>query len=117
MATPVPTTAPAAQAVPAAPAGSGSGGVEWTHYPDCSSIAEVHDVQPGIDGDRISMDGEITIGPGGPVKDLQICLSGSCRSLAPGRVLQPRASVHFSLAVQKGRPSGLIVRCSVPATP
>ena len=60
------------------------------------------------------MGGEIVVAPGGPVKDLTVCLNGTCRALAMGRILQPGSIERFTVTAAKRRPMGLLVQCSAP---
>lgn len=75
----------------------------------------VRDVRPTIDFevDRLTMSGEVLVGAGGPVKDVRVCLGGSCALVAGGNVLRDGDSARFSLTVAGQRPKGLTVECFV----
>jgi hypothetical protein len=76
----------------------------------------IRDARPTIDleRDRFIMSGELLVGKGGPVKDVRVCLGGSCVLVANGNVLRDGDTARFTLTVSGKRPEGLAVDCSLP---
>ena len=61
----------------------------------------------------VVVSGEAVVISGGSVKDLVICLSGSCVPVAPGKVLREGDATRFSIVASRKRPTGFTVNCSV----
>ena len=75
----------------------------------------IRDTRPTIDFERdmVVVSGEAVVIAGGNVKDLVICLSGSCVPVAPGKILREGDTTRFSIAAARNRPTGFTVNCSV----
>src|SRR5206468_2082597 len=54
--------------------------IAWRREPACGDIVAIRDARPIIDfeADRLTMSGEVLVTTGGPVKDVRVCLGGSC---------------------------------------
>jgi hypothetical protein len=74
---------------------------------------DIRDVYPAMDGDVVTISGEIVVGPKGPIRDVVVCLSGSCHEVAEGNLLLPGSRARFVMTTRKGRPTGLLVQCSM----
>jgi hypothetical protein len=87
----------------------------WRREPACGSIATIRDVRPTIDfeADQLTMSGEVFVATAGPVKDVRVCLGGSCTLVAGGKVLVGGESARFTLTVPRRHPKGLAVECFV----
>lgn len=87
----------------------------WQREPACGDIAAIRDARPTIDleADRLTMSGEVRVGTGGPVKDVRVCLGGTCTLVAGGKALFDGDTARFTLTVAGRRPKGLTVECLV----
>ena len=81
----------------------------------CGEIVAIRDTRPTIDFDRdlVVVTGEAMVIPGGRIKDLVVCLSGSCVPIAPGKVLSGGDTARFSISTARNRPTGFTIRCNV----
>ena len=81
----------------------------------CGEIVAIRDTRPTIDFDRdlVVVTGEATVIAGGRIKDLVICLGGTCVPIAPGKVLSAGDTARFSISAARNRPTGFTVRCTV----
>jgi len=81
----------------------------------CGEIVAIRDTRPTIDFDRdlVVVTGEAMVIAGGRIKDLVVCLSGSCVPIAPGKVLNGGDTARFSISTARNRPTGFTVRCNV----
>jgi len=111
-ATPVPRPSPTE---PLGPEASSDAPADWRHEDACGEIVAIRDTRPTIDFERdlVVVNGEAVVIAGGSVKDLVICLSGSCVQAAPGKVLREGDTTRFSIAASRMRPTGFTVKCSV----
>jgi hypothetical protein len=87
----------------------------WYGRSDCRDVVQIRNSRPTIDfeADVVTVSGELVVGGGGPVKDLAVCIGGSCKPIATGKVLAEGETVPFFVAASRHRPTGLTVRCSV----
>jgi hypothetical protein len=88
----------------------------WQREPACADIVSIRDARPTIDfeADRLTVSGEVFVATGGPVKDVRVCLGGSCTLVADGKILVDGDSARFTLTVSGQRPKGLTVECFAP---
>jgi hypothetical protein len=88
----------------------------WQRKPACADIVSIRDARPTIDfeADRLTVSGEVFVARGGPVKDVRVCLRGSCTLVADGKILVAGDSARFTLTVSGQRPKGLTIECFVP---
>jgi len=75
----------------------------------------IRDARPTIDfeADRLTMSGEVFVTAGGPVKDVKVCLGGTCALIDGGKILAVGYTARFTLTVSGKRPKGLSVECFV----
>jgi hypothetical protein len=75
----------------------------------------IRDARPTIDfeAERLTMSGEVFVTTGGPVKDVRVCLGGSCALVDGGKILVDGDTARFTLTVSGRRPRGLTVECFV----
>ena len=59
----------------------------------------IRDARPIIDfeADRLTMSGEVLVTTGGPVKDVRVCLGGSCALVDGGKILADGDTARFTL--------------------
>jgi hypothetical protein len=93
--------------------------VVWRREPACGNIVAIRDARPTIDfeADRLTMSGEVFVTTGGPVKDVRVCLAGSCALVDGGKILADGDTARFTLTVSGRRPRGLTVECFVQRRP
>jgi hypothetical protein len=86
--------------------------------PACGDIVALRDTRPTIDfeADRVVITGEVLVTTR-PVRDLLVCLAGSCAPVAAGKVLAEGETARFRVAASGTRRRGLSVQCSVIPLP
>jgi len=127
--TPTPTARPPASPRPTrTPADASSRGEEPAESSDVSSLSEgeptcgdivaIRDTRPTIDfeADRVVITGEVLVTTR-PVRELLVCLAGSCAPVAGGKVLAEGETARFRVAASGTRRRGLSVQCSVIPLP
>jgi hypothetical protein len=74
----------------------------------------LRDTRPTIDfeADRVVITGEVLVTTK-PVKNLMVCLAGSCTPVAGGMTLAEGKTARFRVAASGTRRTGLTVQCSV----
>ena len=82
--------------------------------PLCGDIVAIRDTRPTIDfeADRVVITGEVLVTTRS-VRELLVCLAGSCAPVAPGKVLVEGDTARFRVAASGTRRRGLTVQCSV----
>jgi len=86
--------------------------------PACGDIVAIRDTRPTIDfeADRVVITGEVLVTTR-PVRNLLVCLAGSCAPVAAGKVLAEGETARFRVAASGTRRRGLSVQCSVIPLP
>jgi len=86
--------------------------------PTCGDIVAIRDTRPTIDfeADRVVITGEVLVTTR-PVRELLVCLAGSCAPVAAGKVLAEGETARFRVAASGTRRRGLSVQCSVIPLP
>jgi len=86
--------------------------------PTCGDIVAIRDTRPTIDfdADRVVITGEVLVTTR-PVRELLVCLAGSCAPVAAGKVLVEGETARFRVAASGSRRRGLSVQCSVIPLP
>jgi hypothetical protein len=83
--------------------------------PACGTIVGISESRVTMDteSNRITVNGQVLIGAGGPVKNVDVCLGKTCARVAGGKVLNEGDVARFAVSVRPGNPAGLRVQCSV----
>jgi hypothetical protein len=128
-ATPRPTALPTARptatsrpthALPEASLGDASQAMDPSAQRElaCGDFVAIRDTRPTIDfdADRVIITGEVLVTTR-PVRDLLVCLAGSCAPVAGGKVLAEGETARFRVAASGRRRRGLSVQCSVVPLP
>lgn len=87
--------------------------LHWQHLPDCSSLAEFRNVSPGMDGEEFITSGEIRVGDA-PIRDVVVCQSEVCATIADGTMLLPGTTLRFALSMRRRGLGRLMLQCSSP---
>ena len=88
--------------------------IDVSEGPSCGDVVAIRDTRPTIDfeADRVVIIGEVVVTTR-PVKNLSVCLGGSCTKIAGGKILADGETARFRVQASGTRRTGLSVRCSV----